>query len=42
MAERRAVTKEILDETLHGMHKVFGSDNPSTLMLIDLKELNLI
>ena len=27
--DRRAVSKEILDETLHVLHRDFGSDNPS-------------
>ena len=29
LEERRAVSKEILDETLHYLHGIFGKDNPS-------------
>ena len=29
LEERRVVSREILDETLHAMHRVFGSENPS-------------
>ena len=29
LEERRAVSKEILDQTLLYLHGVFGSDNPS-------------
>ena len=29
LEERRAISKEIIDETLHAMHRVFGSENPS-------------
>ena len=32
--DRRAVAKEILDQTLHYLHGVFGSDNPSKSRLI--------
>ena len=29
LEERRAVSKEIIDQTLHYLHGVFGRDNPS-------------
>ena len=29
LEDRRAVSKEILDETLHYVHGIFGKDNPS-------------
>ena len=32
--DRRAIAKEIVDKTLHAVHKIFGSDNPSRLISV--------
>ena len=34
LEERRAVSKEIIDNTLHYLHGVFGRDNPSKSMFL--------
>jgi hypothetical protein len=39
LEERRAVSKEIIDYTLHYLHGVFGSDNPSNSMLLCVPKL---
>ena len=39
LEERRAVSKEIIDYTLHYLHGVFGSDNPSKSMFLSVLKL---